>query len=242
MIDDRLKKRFVPKIPHPSTKEEIFDLEAEIGRGFPASYIELVMLHDEGHLGPAVVPHDEEFHCDLHAVDVTGYPLVASSVRGMDPSCWPDGLVPIGSDGSGQQVVLDYSANADNPRVLLWTHGPSDTGQGKYLFLAKDFDEFLDRATPEKQEAYRLSYEEHWKARSDYIFMGYPDLRPDEDEEEWEEEMEELFTPFDPAAERLVWLEEYFSDKPLTSRAERKLRALRKQKAYEEEPRENKAK
>lgn len=137
-------KRAKPEL----TDEEIRRVEKELGLGFPEDYRDIVRQHS------GAVPTRTDF---TYRHPVTGklrgdglahlLPLRSEekssvlAVMGWLGDQLPERVVPVGGNGGGNYICLDYRRGAP-PGVSLWLH--EETIEGCLVPLAGSFTEFLE--------------------------------------------------------------------------------------------------
>jgi len=147
----------------PATAEEISALEKSIGFTFPDQLKAIWLLGDESHIGPVACYATSDQHFDFHAVTKAHSEWygtdVGSAYRDYFRDDFPK-IVPIGGEGNGDSLCLDYRQSASAPAVLKHDHEIGYRTDFPFYFLARDFDEFIDRANADRFGHYRASDEE----------------------------------------------------------------------------------
>ncbi len=130
----------------PVGPAQVADAELELGARLPAAYRAFVLAHNGGHPEPAA----------FFRQDPMGGGSVAGAVNelyeldelrrmlGIYLGRIPDGLLPIGDDQDGNQLLLGLEGR-NAGRVYLWTHADEHRPPtfGNVWFVADSFDRFL---------------------------------------------------------------------------------------------------
>lgn len=149
------------------------NLEKELGVVFPESLRRLWAIEDE--LGVKCEgSFAEPSGFGLYALRENHFEWVSSTIMEMYALTAEEfpRVVPIGNDGGGDQLCLDYRFRED-PVILKYDHEIGYRTLHPFYFLARNFDEYVDRCLSSRQEYYRkadeaLTPEELTK------FMGFP--------------------------------------------------------------------
>lgn len=132
------------------------DFEQEIGKKFPADYVEIVVKYN----GAYVIGCDAYRFRSNFTGNVETYGLgllhafaktdsVTDTIRWSydhKPFGFPDYLVSFSRDGGGNLLCFDYSKDltSNDPEIVLW-HVNAQPGTGREIsFVAKSFSIFLE--------------------------------------------------------------------------------------------------
>ncbi len=130
-------------------------LERHLGVVFPETLKRVWLIEDE----PTIQisgSYCESSIFGLFALETPHFEFVSQTIRdACESNIWDlkRGLVPIGGEGNGDMLVLDYRTRAD-PTVLKFDHEIGYRTDEPFYYLAGDFDEFVDRGLPERQAHY----------------------------------------------------------------------------------------
>lgn len=125
---------------------EVARAEQDLGVRLPAAYRAFVLAHNGGYPEPAAFFR----HDPLGGAAVTGAVNELYEVDelrrmlGLYLGRIPDGLLPIGDDLDGNQLLLGLDGR-NAGRVYLWTHADEHRPPtfGNVWFIADSFDRFL---------------------------------------------------------------------------------------------------
>lgn len=144
--------------PHfTAAKKQVETLERKLGVRLPQELVELVLYIDEGHLNDVRCFSVRSQCFDFHAIQKAHSKFygtdVFSDYESYFRSDFP-GIVPIGGEGNGDSICLDYRSSAERPVVLKRDHEIGYSTDFPFYFLARDFAELLDRADPSRYAHY----------------------------------------------------------------------------------------
>jgi hypothetical protein len=135
----------------------VADLEKVIGVRFPESLKRLWAVEDE--LGIACKgSFAEPSGFGLYAVREGHFEYVSDTILERFEAMAEEfpRVVPIGNEGNGDQLCLDYRFR-DEPVVLKYDHEIGYRTPNPFYFLARSFDEYVDRSLPARQEHYKTT-------------------------------------------------------------------------------------
>ena len=150
-------KKLLGKPRFTAVNKQVEALEHKLGFKLPQEFVELVLYIDEGHLNDVRCFSVRKQCFDFHAIQKAHSKFygtdVFSDYESYFRSDFP-GIVPIGGEGNGDSICLDFRFSTERPVVLKRDHEIGYRTDFPFYFLARDFAELLDRADPSRYSHY----------------------------------------------------------------------------------------
>ncbi|MEH7016840.1 SMI1/KNR4 family protein [Bacillus sp. JJ63] len=148
----------------PIIREDVKNVEQELGINFPLDYIECVMKNNGAHVSPEVfeVEGKRKVFGTLLTYDMDDDENIIEVFNDYKDTL-PAELVPFAFDPAGNLICFDYKNDKNNPVVVFWEH--ENAGEKEMLmreeglteeqveerarenvfYVASDFTEFLNK-------------------------------------------------------------------------------------------------
>ncbi|CAG9612018.1 hypothetical protein BACCIP111899_01190 [Bacillus rhizoplanae] len=148
----------------PIIREDVKNVEQELGINFPLDYIECVMKNNGAHVSPEVfeVEGKRKVFGTLLTYDMDDDENIIELFNDYKDTL-PAELVPFAFDPAGNLICFDYKNDKNNPVVVFWEH--ENAGEKEMLmreeglteeqveerarenvfYVASDFTEFLNK-------------------------------------------------------------------------------------------------
>ncbi|MEO0446858.1 MAG: SMI1/KNR4 family protein [Verrucomicrobiota bacterium] len=156
MIDD-LGDRFIAEGARRTVRESR-RLARSLRVSFPNALLDIWSRGDASHLGPVDCFSERDLHVNFTPLSRSWWKRllpddsileaaddIRSDYRRFFRADWPQ-IIPIGGEGNGDFVCLDYRTSPDAPAVIKFDHEIAFGDRFPFSFLATTVDELLDRA------------------------------------------------------------------------------------------------
>ncbi|MGG2093520.1 SMI1/KNR4 family protein [Bacillus sp. S13(2024)] len=148
----------------PITREDVKNVEQELGINFPLDYIECVMKNNGAHVSPEVfeVEGKRKVFGTLLTYDMDDDENIIEVFNDYKDTL-PAELVPFAFDPAGNLICFDYKNDKNNPIVVFWEHEGAwekealmesegitaeeaeEVARENVFYVASNFTEFLNK-------------------------------------------------------------------------------------------------
>lgn len=170
-------KELLSKSKHKATGKQVEALQRKLGYMLPPPLVEMVLYIDQGHLNNVCCFSVRRQCFSFHAIQKSHYQFVGTDINSAYRDYFHEvfpGVVPIGAEGNGDSICLDYRVSPERPVVLKHDHEIGYRSDFPFYYLARDFSELLDRADPARRAHYLTADDAITQEALDAL-LGYHD-------------------------------------------------------------------
>ncbi|KLA27205.1 SMI1/KNR4 family protein [Bacillus cereus] len=148
----------------PLLRENVKNVEKELGIHFPLNYIECVMKNNGAHVSPEVfeIEGKRKVFGTLLTYDMDDDENIIEVFYDYNDTL-PSALVPFAFDPAGNLICFDYKNHEEDPIVVFWEHEEAweketlmesegitaeeaeEVARENVFYIANDFTEFLNK-------------------------------------------------------------------------------------------------